>query len=55
MNNFADVLKSIADTLSYLPAEQMRVKLYTAVDALDGVPDYYQKELLTAIFLKESK
>jgi hypothetical protein len=55
MNIFADVLKSIADSLSVLDAEQMRVKLYTAVDALEGVPDYYQKELLSAIFLKESK
>ena len=56
MSDIQKILKSIADSMDIMTKEQMRIKLYTVVDTLDGISDYYHKDAVKAAFcIKEDE
>lgn len=48
MSEIAEIIKAVADDLDVVPAEKERVRLYTILDVLKGLPDYYHKEAVMA-------
>lgn len=56
MSDIQKILKSIADSMDIMTKEQMRVKLYTVVDTLDGISSYYHDDAVKAAFcIKEEE
>lgn len=56
MSDIQKILKSIADSMDIFTKEQMRIKLYTIVDTLGGINDYYHKDAVkSALCIKEEE
>lgn len=50
MSDIQKILKSIADSMDVMTKEQMRIKLYTVVDTLDGISSYSHDNAVKAAF-----